>query len=320
MKNRFIEILKMIKFKIINKRFFTRKNKLILSKVNNCNNVSIELSPHLIKASKVNDIELLCDKVKNFLIVMERDCKNFDSTIFEINFKQILFNIKGLQNDLFNRRSGWVSSNHLKLLELGINDIESIYHELLHISMMTSSINKKYEFYNEGYTELLTQRYFNSGPRTYPAETLVLSNIELILGKDYLEEKSFKGELVNTITELSKYTSYENITNFIDKMNIIFSIEQTNFISEKEKVEKYAESLSAVLEILFSCLKIKINNTSNLFEKMEYLLKCSMFGTLELANPITKQRLTVNLLSFDKFKELQKLVCGDVTLNSIKSI
>ena len=52
MENKFIETLKMIKFKITNMNLFSLNNKLKLSKENSYSDVTIELSPHLIKAKK----------------------------------------------------------------------------------------------------------------------------------------------------------------------------------------------------------------------------------------------------------------------------
>ncbi len=91
MKNRFIEILETIKFKVINMNFFLTENRV---KNNDYNNITVELSPHLIKAQNKNDIALLCKTVRYFLKTLKRDCDNFDSSLFKENFKLLLFDIR----------------------------------------------------------------------------------------------------------------------------------------------------------------------------------------------------------------------------------
>ena len=94
MKNRFIEILETIKFKVINMNFFLTENRVKIVKNNDYNNITVELSPHLIKAQNKNDIALLCKTVRYFLKTLKRDCDNFDSSLFKENFKLLLFDIR----------------------------------------------------------------------------------------------------------------------------------------------------------------------------------------------------------------------------------
>ena len=85
MKN-FLEVLKLIKFKIFNGMFFRRENKISLYKNNDYNNIKMKFSSCFIKAKESNHIETLTEKIKNFIIIMKRDCKNFNENMLLENF------------------------------------------------------------------------------------------------------------------------------------------------------------------------------------------------------------------------------------------
>lgn len=65
---------------------------------------------------------------------------------------------------------------------------------------------------NEGYTELINQRYFSTttpvknGTRiSYPNEQWIAYGIEMLVGKEKMEELFFNGDLDGLLTEMSKY-------------------------------------------------------------------------------------------------------------------
>ena len=66
-----------------------KKNKLL--KTNN--NIVITFSDVAIKDINRENIELLSEKIKNFLIILEKNCKNFNSKLFIKNFQKTVFNI-----------------------------------------------------------------------------------------------------------------------------------------------------------------------------------------------------------------------------------
>lgn len=185
--NIFLEVLKEIKFIIVNFAFLDRKNKIKLSKDNDYNNFKIKFSPFFITASNHKDIKEFTDKIKNFLIVMELDCKNFDSTIFLNNFKNTFFNIENMNRNLKLGINGSVSVSD-KINYFNIDTLKVVYHELLHLA--SGKNNKTYELFqpfNEGYTQLLSESYFKENVgKAYVFETRILKIIETILGKDLL--------------------------------------------------------------------------------------------------------------------------------------
>ena len=97
---KFNDLLKKITIKIMDKKNLSNLNKIVLDKSNNYANMSIQFSPFLIKAVKDKHIELLSQKIKHFLIVMESKCENFDSTFFLNNFKKTFFKIEDLDKKM----------------------------------------------------------------------------------------------------------------------------------------------------------------------------------------------------------------------------
>lgn len=100
---------------------------------------------------------------------------------------------------------------------------------------------------NEGYTELLSERYFNKKD-SYPVETKIMSNLEKIIGRDKMEYFYYTADLYNLIKELEQYDSKENIRNFINCVDILsnlidnyFGCRMYNFILKKcmKKINLY---------------------------------------------------------------------------------
>ena len=127
------------------------------------------------------------------------------------------------------------------------NNAEDItfYHELLHASSTYYNKEKQERFsgfnhqsipnklniglgFNEGYTQLLTERLFNDGnsSNSYENEVFYVRLIEELVGADKLSELYFKSNLNALISELSKYNSQESIYQFMDNMDLFIILKQ----------------------------------------------------------------------------------------------
>lgn len=124
-----------------------------------------------------------------------------------------------------------VKKNAIKLDEDYVSVI--IFHELFH---MASSVYLNGNYYsgfrqyssddytsigkglNEGYTQLLTERYFGHNDdfgKVYEYETFIAGKLEEIVGKFKMQELYLSANLYGLIKELNRYVSYEEIINFI---------------------------------------------------------------------------------------------------------
>jgi len=175
-------------------------------------NIDVEVPP-IIKSNKVSldDINKYARKVAKCLFVFQTilEHENVDLNIFYNNLKSLKINqsnfIQKILNKI-NKRSGWYSPddneiNYVDRLEAK----DTIFHELLHAA---SSIEDKEESIsfsgfeqincerwqkigralNEGYTELLNQRYFSPVRDVYTMEVTIAKMIERIVGREKMTE------------------------------------------------------------------------------------------------------------------------------------
>ena len=71
-------MLKNIKFKIVNIRFLSTRNKIKLDKNSNYSKAIIKYSNSLIYSKENKNIKILSNQIKEFLTVMESECKKFN--------------------------------------------------------------------------------------------------------------------------------------------------------------------------------------------------------------------------------------------------
>lgn len=182
--------------------------------------------------------------IVNFIKILE---DNFDyetlshlyNNISSLDIKVSLLSNKNILNKI-------IAPNVLATYSPGKNKIvfngksnvnNSIYHELFH--MATSFKIKEVIFvgfsqqfmkgnniegygvgFNEGYTDLLANRYFNK-IISYDIEAEIAEQIENIVGRKVMEKLYLKADLKSLISELSKYSSLEEINDFINNVDMI---------------------------------------------------------------------------------------------------
>lgn len=150
----------------------------------------------------------------------------------------------------------------------------SIYHELFHMastiytkeskfSGFSQSIEKLLNHFGvgftEGYTDLLANRYFNITIE-YDIEAEIAKQIENIVGRKVMEKLYLRADLKSLVSELSEYSSLEEINDFINNVDMIY----LNKFVNKNKV---LMSLTAnkILGFIYniSMNKLKKDNISN---------------------------------------------------------
>lgn len=182
--------------------------------------------------------------IVNFIKILEA---NFDyetlshlySNISSLDIKVSLLSNKNILNKI-------VAPNVLATYSPGKNKIvfngktnvdNSIYHELFH--MATSFKTKEFRFVGfsqqflkgniiekygigicEGYTDLLSNRYFDK-IIAYDIEAEIVEQIENIVGRKVMEKLYLRADLKSLIAELSKYSSLEEINDFINNVDMI---------------------------------------------------------------------------------------------------
>lgn len=140
--------------------------------------------------------------------------------------------------------------------------ITALYHELFHLSNSYFDEKKKMalcgfsqcfkvkgKFFNtiyvgdginEGYTELLTQRYFGEThdiPKAYLLEVRIAGLLEKIVGEEKMKDYYMRADLFGLIEELKQYSSEEDILRFISGVDVINKHFYDDFLLKSRKIE-----------------------------------------------------------------------------------
>ena len=246
--------------------FTFRRNKIILGKDSNYNNLKVRFHKKLISGINQNNLEILENKIKNYLFVMNSKCKNFNSALFFKNFSKTWFNLKNLDGRLINGIDGSIKlSNYFNILEL--KRLSAIYHEFLHFSSLKND-KKIFAPFNEGYTQLLEERYFNEADPAYYWEVKIMNIIELIYGKDELEKLYFSGNFDQLVNFLNNIIDNQELIFFYRNLDYIYKIE--NYYKIIERKNLFQDCINNVFRTLLSCYldsnNLKdINQLKNIF-------------------------------------------------------
>ena len=216
--------------KRILEKFYKPKNISNVSKIEN--NVSLY---HDINLSK-----LKLEYKKNLLIFTKKVIKNFKEDDL-INFYN---NINSLDirnnNKLLEMALAGTYSSSKNKIEISGGYENCIYHELFHMASSKFENNIDYSGFeqlkksfrlgkgiNEGYTDLLTYRYFPDGFESndaYKYAMDIMQLLEIIVGKEKMQSLYLQADLLGLITELKKYNLESKIMQFISNMDYIINI------------------------------------------------------------------------------------------------
>lgn len=160
--------------------------------------------------------------------------------------------------------------------KIEISDESSIYHELFHMSstilkggVICTGFNQEIfkpkrislgEGINEGYTQLLTKRYFENiaFKDSYSYLVIVASTLERVVGQEKMEKLYLNTDLFGLINELKSYASEEEIMNFIAATDFF----RNHFYNEKklnDAKDMIVKSLKTISNFLVRISAKKIN-------------------------------------------------------------
>lgn len=235
----------------------------------------VVLPPELTKEYREVDYERIVsskfkEAVKKFTEVLTsnfalEDLALFFNNINELKIKTKNFNIVDL---LCNKLIAGVYNVKNNSIIMDENYLSSIYHELFH---MASSTTKDGIFYtgfkqssfkigftnigmgiNEGYTELLSQRYFieDSDPSpNYDYSVHIAKKLEILVGKEKMKKYYLNANLPGLINELKKYSSEKDISEFITGTDFLYNHldnKKIGFI-KKNLIEKSLRNVNSFL-------------------------------------------------------------------------
>lgn len=184
-----------------------------------------------------------------------------------IYFLDLLYPVGGVYN---------IEENKINVLNENYSEV--IYHELFHMSssiiqneVLYSGFNQIFisdsQMYdigkglNEGYTQLLTERYFKDYNilHAYTIEVFFAFQLERIIGKEKMENLYFQNDLQGLINELKQYAKEELILKFIADLDDLNEIIHTPSLISTEKEKKIINNKFRFISIfLISCYVEKL--------------------------------------------------------------
>lgn len=174
--------------------------------------------------------------------------------------------------------------------------IESLYHELMHLSSSICGndfyycgfLQKDNEkaigvMFNEGYTQLLVERYFYDQDIyfSYSFEKMVALYLEKIVGKELMENDYFNADLVSLETRVTDYCSDKEFVQFL------FDVDALSRIDVGSNANYFREKVQDIWSFLFNIYTVK----------QKYLLNSGEISYSEFLDGIRK-----NVMSFSKQK------------------
>ena len=264
---------------------------------------------------RLKDIPL-GNEIINFCSVI---LNNFDDSYLD-NFYNNINSIKVIVNAYNdNHKNCYDGINNTIYLE-SKEEKHFIYHELFHMASTTYKDDIIYCGFaqdnglftegrgiSEGYTELLTKRYFekdNDQKEVYYEEVIFIRFIESIIGEDKMNQLFFTSNLEGLITELSKYQKLERVTDFIDNLDLFTANRYHNLsFEDKDEVETFLELHKEIREFLLNTYINKvakeINNSNKTKEEKEKCIELlveyiyDIVDTSIILNTETKEEIEV---------------------------
>lgn len=218
-------------------------------------------------------------EIKRFTDTITTEFKKKDLKIFYTNINKLTIEINDKLEEINSTAQYSITNNKIEF----VSDYEdSIFHELFH---MTSTILSQKEtrsgFYksyalvdnrtyiglglNEGYTDLLANRYFGS-KIFYVSEADIAETVELLIGKEKMEKLYLNADQDGLLNELTKYASPYDVVEFLISLDDACVITSHKKLTTEDKV-KINELYSDINKFFKKC----VNKYVELNEKKKKL-------------------------------------------------
>lgn len=208
----------------------------------------------LVKNSKnkgFGEVEYLEYIVNHFCNTLSDNCENFDETLFLKNFVNTSFNVKDIAAE--EESISKFSFKYGRINKVKTNTTLGLLKSLMDLAS-TSTKNVEFDYLKEPYTQILINRYFSDIEQYYSSDFFdIMKMIELIIGKDCLEEEYFKGNFDNALNKLYLYESEERIN------KLLFFTKRFSSLKYKTKNDYILKMdlLNRIYTIMHSCIDKK---------------------------------------------------------------
>lgn len=254
-----------------------RIGKYCLQKEHKVNHYEVKALPKQdLKYNSINYDKLISKKFSGafmeFVDIILSEFGDANLTIFYNNINEVKTgSSKGYS---FRYTDGYYDIEYNDIIFKEDNYLASIYHELFHMASSVSADNMYYSGFsqssyvhtfgdglNEGYTQLLTERYFGeieSVCGSYKYEMFIASKLEEIIGKPKMYKLYLGANLYGLIEELKQYSSYEEIINFMTCLDYIERYYDSGRIGRLLKTNSFIQKIKEVNSFLVKVYLIKL--------------------------------------------------------------
>lgn len=263
-------------------------------------------SSNKVNTNKLNSLNE--KQIKEFVSVLTKNTKKKNLKLMNNNLKTLnikrgsFFFHKVFANDAV--ASYNPNNNTIKLSRKEYDD--AIYHELFHLASAYFNKEKKISFcgfsitynngkyigngINEGYTQLLTNRFFDDKIPCYILEQKCAYIIEAIVGKEKMMDLYLNANLSGLVNELSKYSSKEAAHNFIKNLDLLSAYIDQNRLNKKSK--------DLLTDLLYDTNKFLIDAYSKKMTIMKYSDEEKIYYLSELYKALPS-KITYNGYTYD---------------------
>ena len=262
--------------------------------------IEIKQTPKVVNSGKVKIDNAEVKKFEKRLIHL----KSFNESFFYYNVSSL----KIERNSFLSKIYPGVYDVRKNVIHL--SDDYEFPHELNHMSSTFCDGKDYYSGFSqngngdglrEGYTELLSGRYFNKKD-SYPVEVKIMSNLEKIIGRDKMEHFYYTADLYNLVKELEQYDSKENVLNFINCVDLLSSLIDSYF------------GCRMYSTILKRCMKkINLYLLKWYSSKQKRLMENNIISNKECYNNI--YRYSKRLVSFRNLEDIKYKVLNKKTID-----
>lgn len=206
-------------------------------------------------------------------------------------------------------------------IEIVINS--TIYHELFHMASTKYIGNISYSGFsqldintensdigtaiNEGYTQLLAERYFKKAKAGgYKYEQSISKSLEVVIGKEKMENLYLDANLPGLIEELKQYAKEDEIKDFIISSDFCHKY-KTNKKEELSKKEMFEICLKKTYKFLVIIYVRKLKNLllRNDITKEQFI---NDFKEYIPGNCISIKGITYKLFSLEEYNNILKTI------------
>lgn len=268
------------------------------------------------------------EEILNFASIIETRFSKDDLVMFHKNIKTLKMKI--VDSMKFN---GYYDpyENYLVIKKERVN--KTLPHELFHVT--TSRINGVSSIcgfhylskgisigmaLNEGYTDIMANRYFDSDISCsfYSREIKYYDILEDIIGKDKLEKYYMNANLVGIIKELSQYRDEKDVVEFIIKTDDILRNERKS--NKKNNIVKKYDITNKMIEtnLFLASLNFDKNNNEDLtknintydkYSKLYIINENNIFKNIYIESlKLYNSKKKSKVVGFSKLEELYEII------------